>query len=93
MADPPINYPYPPRKIYYFSVGSYLLLLLLLLLFYSSTKSPDIVQLKHAMIQHQRRVITGSDEDDTQRIHVRRKFLFTDTLKGFSRHSFTSLKC
>ena len=43
---------------------------------------------KHVLLQHQRKVINGEDEEDRQRLHVRRNSLVKDTLAAFSRSSF-----
>ena len=48
----------------------------------------DVTVAKHIIIQHQYRVITGENEEDRQRLHVRRSNLVIDTLNAFSRRSF-----
>ncbi len=47
---------------------------------------------KHILIQHQRQVITARDEEDFQRINIRRKHLFDDAMRAFSRPSFNVSK-
>lgn len=42
--------------------------------------------------QHQLNVITGEDEEDLQPVHVRRKYIFDDAVRAFSRPSFTVSK-
>ena len=42
----------------------------------------------HAIRQHQMKVISGRDEEDRQRLHVRRSNLVKDTIKAFSRPTF-----
>ena len=44
--------------------------------------------MKHALIQHQRKVVTARDEEDFQRINVRRSHLFDDALCAFSKPTF-----
>ena len=48
----------------------------------------DMVVLKHALLQHQHRVIKASDEEDFQRISVRRSHLYLDALRTFSKPTF-----
>ena len=55
-------------------------------------ETPDLCKAKHALIQHQQRVITSIDVEDMQRIHVRRKCLFSDAVRAFSRLSFNVSK-
>ena len=40
------------------------------------------------LIQHQEKVIVATNEENFQRIHIRRKTLYTDALRAFSRSSF-----
>lgn len=47
---------------------------------------------KHVLQQHQCKVITGRDEEDHQRIHVRRSHLFSDATRAFSRTNFNVSK-
>lgn len=54
----------------------------------SSTHSTDIIVAKHAIRQHQMKVISGRDEEDRQRVHVRRSNLVKDTIKAFSKPTF-----
>lgn len=54
----------------------------------SSTHSTDMIVAKHAIRQHQMKVISGRDEEDRQRLHVRRSNLVKDTIKAFSRPTF-----
>ena len=51
-----------------------------------------MVVAKHAMIQHQRKVIQAKDEEDTQSVYIRRKLLYSDAFKAFSRPSFNVSK-
>ena len=44
--------------------------------------------LKHVILQHQARTIVSANEEDTQRIHVRRSHLLADALRQFSKSSF-----
>ena len=48
----------------------------------------DVIEIKHVLLQHQRRVIIANDEEDFQRIHVRRSHLFHDAFRAFSRSTF-----
>ena len=52
----------------------------------------DIVVTKHLIQQHQRRVITACDEEDWQRVHVRRSNLVCDTIRAFSKPNFDASK-
>ena len=60
-------------------------------------RAPDMVVAKHAMIQHQRKVIQAKDEEDeedTQSVYIRRKLLYSDSdaFKAFSQPSFNVSK-
>ena len=58
-----------------------------ILLLYSKEKiDKDVI--KHVLLQHQPRVIQSVDDEDVQRIHIRRSRLFSDALRQFSRLSF-----
>ena len=46
------------------------------------------VTILHILIQYQRRVIVSRDEEDYQRISIRRPHLFKDALRAFSKPSF-----
>lgn len=49
----------------------------------------DVTVAKHAMLQHQSRVMTSlGDGDCYQRIHVRRSHLVIDIMKAFSKATF-----
>ena len=49
----------------------------------------DVTVAKHAMLQHQSRVMTQLDDGDCyQRLHVRRSHLVADTLRAFSKPTF-----
>ena len=52
----------------------------------------DIVVAKHVIQQHQAKVITGIDEEDRQRIHVRRSNIIRDTIRAFSKPQFNVSK-
>ncbi len=52
----------------------------------------DTIKLKHILQQHQRRVITAQDEEDFQRIHVRRSCIFHDAYKQFCKLTFAESK-
>ena len=43
---------------------------------------------KHVLLQHQIRVIQGINEEDKQRISVRRSYLWPDVVRAFSKSSF-----
>ena len=47
---------------------------------------------KNVLQQHQCKVITGRDEEDRQRICVRRSHLFSDAARAFSRPNFNVSK-
>ena len=53
---------------------------------------PDPTVAKHVLLQHQYKVITGTDEEDRQRIHVRRSHLITDAIRAFSKSTFNASK-
>lgn len=44
------------------------------------------------MIQHQLKVITGKDEEDLQPVNVRRKYIFQDGMRAFTKPSFDVTK-
>ena len=48
--------------------------------------------MKHVLLQHQLKVITGSNEEDMQPIHVRRKHIFEDSMRAFAKPSFNVAK-
>ena len=52
----------------------------------------DLIVVKHILQQHQYKVITGDDEEDRQRIHVRRSHLIFDTMRAFSKATFNVAK-
>lgn len=52
----------------------------------------DPVAAKHILQHHQMNVIGGSNEEDCQRIHVRRTHLFTDAVRAFSKPCFNVSK-
>ena len=59
---------------------------------HESTES-DIVVAKHAMLQHQRRVMVGLDDDNCrQRIDVRRSNLVADATRALKKHNFDPMK-
>lgn len=47
---------------------------------------------KHVLLQHQYKVLTGLDEEDRQRIHVRRSHIVEDSIRAFSKHTFSVSK-
>ena len=49
---------------------------------------PDPIRLKHILLQHQLKVISGENEEDMQPIHVRRKYIFSDAMRAFCRPTF-----
>ena len=48
----------------------------------------DRIVAKHVLLQHQNKVITGQDEEDKQRIYVRKSNLITDAIRNFSKPNF-----
>ena len=48
----------------------------------------DVVVAKHVILQHQQKVITSNDEEDKQRLFVRRREIVKDTLGAFSMPNF-----
>ena len=61
-------------------------------LYSEPTEKVDLISLKHALQQHQQSVITSIDEEDVQRIHVRRSLIFEDSFRQFSKDSFDITK-
>ena len=57
-----------------------------------SEAAVDLIALKHAIQQHQRSTMTSIDEEDVQRINVRRNLLFHDSFRQFSKDSFEVAK-
>ena len=47
----------------------------------------DGIVIKHVIQQHQARAIQSTDEEDVQRIHIRRSSVFSDALRQFSKGS------
>ena len=64
------------------------------MVFFSSSKSMnhDIISTKHILKQHQLRAISSRDDEDFQRLHVRRGCLFSDAFCGFSKPTFNASK-
>ena len=63
-----------------------------LLVFYRDEVKIDILAAKHVLIQHQLKVITADNEEDFQRINVRRSALFHDAFRAFTKLTFKMLK-
>lgn len=61
-------------------------------IFREETKKIYFVSLKHILLQHQQRVIKASDEEDYQRISVRRSKIYHDAIRAFSKVSFDANK-
>ena len=54
---------------------------------------PDLIKAKHLMQQHQQKVITPMlTEQDMQRIHVRRRSIYSDSTRAFSKPTFNVSK-
>ena len=53
---------------------------------------PDPIKVKHVLLQHQLKVITGANEEDMQPVHVRRKHIFEDAMRAFAKPSFNVSK-
>ena len=51
-------------------------------------RKTDPTVIKYVVQEHQRRVITSQDNEDVQRIHVRRASVFSDALRQFSKPTF-----
>lgn len=58
------------------------------IIFCRSCGKVDIFAIKHVLIEHRRHVFVAVDEEDFQRISVRRKYLFQDAFSAYSRLSF-----
>ena len=52
----------------------------------------DAIVAKHALQQHQQSVICGEDDEDCQRLSIRRSHLFSDAMRAFSRKTFNVSK-
>lgn len=52
----------------------------------------DGIVIKHVIQQHQARAIQLRDDEDVQRIHIRRSSIFSDALRQFSKGSFDVTK-
>ena len=48
----------------------------------------DVAATKHILLEHQRCVIVAADEEDFQRIAVRRSDLFKDAFRAYSKPNF-----
>ena len=53
---------------------------------------PDPIKLKHILLQHQVKVLCGENEEDFQPVHVRRKYIFEDSMRAFAKPSFNVSK-
>lgn len=60
--------------------------------FRSEPVKHDYIVARNVLQQHQCKEITGRDEEDHQRICVRRSHLFSDAARGFSRPNFNVSK-
>lgn len=58
----------------------------------SSDVKIDVAAIKHVLLQHQRRVFVAANEEDFQRIGVRRSNLFNDAFRAFSKPTFNVKK-
>lgn len=56
------------------------------------TDQEDTITIKHILQQHQRRVMTSEDDEDVQRIHVRRSHIYDDSVRQFVKDSFNVSK-
>ncbi len=54
--------------------------------------STDIIEIKHLLVQHRECVLVGRDEEDFQRINVRRSFLLRDAFRHIGKDSFDANK-
>lgn len=57
-------------------------------LYSSDDEKVDRTVIKHIILQHQAKEIMSDDDEDVQRIHVRRSHVFSDALRQFSKESF-----
>ena len=55
---------------------------------FSNDRKIDAIVIKHVIQQHQHQVITSEDNEDVQRIHIRRSHVFSDALRQFAKRSF-----
>ncbi len=55
-------------------------------------QKPDIIVTKHMVIQHQRSVLRANDDEDKQRISIRRSHVFKDAVRAFSKSTFNVSK-
>lgn len=55
---------------------------------YCSLPEIDITKIKHLLMQHRQRVLIGIDDEDYQRLNVRRAYLLKDAFHQFSKESF-----
>lgn len=60
--------------------------------FYCSKEKINKDVIKHVILQHQARAIRSVDDEDFQRVHIRRSCLFSDALRQFSRKTFDVTK-
>ena len=58
----------------------------------SSERVINPFEVKHILLQHQKRVLYDVDEEGYQRINIRRSCLLEDTFRQFSKHSFNVKK-
>ena len=72
----------------YHAVTSCLCFTIMVSIIFRKEDKLDMVVLKHVLLQHQHRVIKALDEEDIQRISVRRSHLFQDALRAFSKPTF-----
>ena len=54
----------------------------------ATLSTADIIATKHILIQHQQRMIKAKDEEDYQRLYVRRSRVYSDAMRSFGKPSF-----
>ena len=52
------------------------------------SENDDGIVTKHLLQQHQRRVMTSENEEDMQKLHVRRTNIYDDSMRQFAKESF-----
>ncbi len=55
-------------------------------------QKPDVIVTKHIVLHHQQSVLRANDDEDKQRISIRRSHVFKDAARAFSKSTFNVSK-
>lgn len=61
-------------------------------LYRGTEQKPDVIVTKHIVLHHQQSVLRANDDEDKQRISIRRSHVFKDAARAFSKSTFNVSK-